>query len=55
MAEVRQSYLDDYTQQNSNIGIGTSFPAFTPGFTSVSIGTGKQVTLGEVDLTLLED
>ena len=27
MAEVRQSYLDDYTQQNSNIGIGTSSPS----------------------------
>ena len=43
-----------YATDLGNIGIGTSFQAFTPGFTSVSIGTGKQVTLGEVDLTLLK-
>ena len=26
MAEIRQGYLDDYSQQNSNVGIGTSIP-----------------------------
>ena len=24
MAEIRQGYFDDYTQQNGNVGIGTS-------------------------------
>ena len=24
MATIRQGYLDDYTQQNGNVGIGTS-------------------------------
>ena len=24
MAEIRQGYLDDYSQQNGNVGIGTS-------------------------------
>ncbi len=26
MASIRQGYLDDYSQQNQNVGIGTSIP-----------------------------
>ena len=42
-----------YASDLGNRGFGDSFLAFTPGYGKVTLGVGKQVSLGETDLTLL--
>ena len=42
-----------YASDLGNMGFGNPFPAFTPGYATVTVGVGKQVSLGETDLTLL--